>query len=106
MIFALENVHELIARTSQTSTVLFVSLGDAQGFPMDHLTKVRSDATDPTAVVTSHQAMAQRSVEGISHQTVAHGVQAGQPASSGLRSASMPQSHSAIGGNFREFGPR
>ena len=30
-------------------------------------------------IVTSHQAMAQRSVEGISHQTVAHGVQAGQP---------------------------
>ena len=34
---------------------------------------------NPTAVVTPHQAMAQRSVEGISQQTVAHGVQAGQP---------------------------
>jgi hypothetical protein len=34
---------------------------------------------NPKVVVASRQAMAQRSVERISHQTVAHGVQAGQP---------------------------
>src|SRR5450759_4850618 len=34
---------------------------------------------NPKAMVSSHQAMAERRLEGISHEKSAHGVQAGQP---------------------------